>query len=109
MIYLLRFRLNSTVTPRDLPDINKHIDDKMIPTLEQVQGVRSARAYSTFAREVVFILDLDNAGCIDSLLASQDVEPVCGPLLESMERSGPGELMFDRAKEGLVLNAMTMN
>ena len=109
MIYLLRFRLNSTVTPRDLPDINKHIDARMIPALEQVQGVRSARAYSTFAREVVFIPDLDNAGTTDSLLASQDVDRVCGPLLESMERFGPGELMLDRPKEGVILNAMTLN
>ena len=108
MLYLIRFRIDTPVRPNSLYTINAHVDDELIPTLERVEGVVSARAYSTFARELVLVLELKNAAALDSVLASPEVDKVCSPLLEWMERSGPGELMFDRP-QARAFGAMTFN
>ena len=95
MIYLVRLRLKDSATVADLPTINKLIDEA-ISVIEQIQGVRAARAYNSFHGEIVFILDIENLATIDRALATREVGEAAARFRQWTTTVGPGDVMFDR-------------
>ncbi len=107
-MYLIRFRLNDSVTPGDLPTISKYIDKKLAPTLKGIQGVRAVHAVNAFVGEPIIILDIKNAATLDRILASREVDEAAAPLTQWLARLGPAELLFDRPSQN-VNAALTFN
>lgn len=95
MLYIVRTRPKESVGPSDLAEINALFDRDIIPTIEQVDGVRSSQAYNSITGEIVVILDIEDLATIDRVLADEGCQAVFGRLTSYTVRTG-GEVLYDR-------------
>ena len=58
MLYTTRFRLKESLTPKDMVEVNRLIDTKIIPAANNVEGVRSSACYQSSNGELIMILDV---------------------------------------------------
>jgi hypothetical protein len=95
MLYVTRFRLKESLTPKDMLEVNRLIDTKIIPAAAAVDGVRSVAGYQSFNGELVLILDIAEMAAVDRILADKGCQTVFGEIYALTMRTG-GEILFDR-------------
>ena len=95
MLYTVRFRLKESLLPKDMVDLNRRIDTKIIPAATAVEGVQSMTGYQSINGELVLILDIANLATVDLILADKGCQAVFGELYALTMRTG-GEILFDR-------------
>ena len=95
MLYTTRFRLKESLMPKDMVDINRLIDTKIIPAADKVKGVRSSACYQSSNGELVMILDVADLATVDRILADKGCQAVFGEFYALCVRTG-GEILFDR-------------
>ena len=96
MLYITRSRVKESVRSAQLARINKLIDTGIIPIVEKVEGVRSAKAYNSIAGEMTFVLDIQDLATVDRILADARCRAVFGRLQDDLVRTA-GEVLYDRA------------
>ena len=101
MLYIIRTRMKETSTGADINELNRIIDEEVVPALVKIDGVNSVEAYNSITGELVTNLDIDNAAAIDRTLTDPGVAGVAGKWLALAVRTG-GEVLYDRpAWQGL--------
>lgn len=95
MLYTTRFRLKESLMPKDMVEVNRLIDTKIIPAANKVKGVRSSASYQSSNGELVMILDVADLATVDRILADKGCQAVFGELYALCVRTG-GEIFFDR-------------
>lgn len=95
MLYITRSRVKESVKSEHLAGVNKIIDTEILPALEKVEGIRSARAFNSITGELAFVLDIQDMATIDRLLADTGCREVLGKLYNDTVRTG-GEILYDR-------------
>jgi hypothetical protein len=95
VLYITRSRIKESLQGSDLPAVNGHIDTEVIPAVQKVQGVRSARAYNSMAGEVTFVIDIQDWATVDRIVADPGVRSALGKGTNYLVRTG-GEVLFDR-------------
>lgn len=95
MLYVTRFRLKESLLPKDMVEVNRLIDTKIIPAATAVEGVRSVAGYQSFNGELVLILDIANLATVDRILADKGCQAVFGEIYALTIRTG-GEILFER-------------
>ena len=95
MLYTTRFRLKESLMPKDMVDINRLIDTKIIPAADKVKGVRSSACYQSSNGELVMILDVADLATVDRILADKGCQAVFGEFYAVCVRTG-GEILFHR-------------
>ena len=95
MLYTTRFRLKESLMPKDMVEVNRLIDTKIIPAANKVEGVRSAACYQSSNGELIMLLDVANLATVDRILADKGCQAVFGELYALCVRTG-GEILFDR-------------
>jgi hypothetical protein len=95
MLYTTRFRLKESLLPKDMAEVNRLIDTKIIPAGTAVEGVRSVAGYQSITGELVLMLDIADLATVDRILADKGCQAVFGELYALTMRTG-GEILFDR-------------
>ena len=95
MLYTTRFRLKESLMPKDMVDVNRLIDTKIIPAADKVKGVRLSACYQSSNGELVMILDVADLATVDRILADKGCQAVFGEFYALCVRTG-GEILFDR-------------
>ncbi len=95
MLYTTRFRLKESLTPKDMVEVNRLIDTKIIPAANNVEGVRSSASYQSSNGELIMILDVADLATVDRILADKGCQAVFGEFYAHSVRTG-GEIFFDR-------------
>jgi hypothetical protein len=95
MVFVVRNRYKEWVKPEDFPKVNRLIDEGVIPAMEKVQGVRSVRAFNSFAGEIVILVEIDELAAIDRALVDREYGRIASQIFDYMVRVG-GEVWYDR-------------
>lgn len=78
MLYIVRCRLKESLLPKDMAEVNRLIDTKIISAATAVEGVRSRAGYQSFNGELVLMLDIADLATVDCILADKGCQAVFG-------------------------------
>ena len=95
MLYITRSRVKESLKSEHLSEVNKLLDIEIIPVVEKVEGVRSAKAYNGINGELTFVLDIQDLATVDRIMADDGCKAVLGKLIEYTVRTG-GDVLYDR-------------
>jgi len=95
MIYVVRNRYKESLKPADFRKVNDLLDNKIIPSMERIKGVRSMRAFNYFGGEIVLLVEIDELAAIDRALVDERYNRIASEMFDYMVRVG-GDVWFDR-------------
>ena len=95
MIYVVRNRYKESLKPEDFPKVNNLIDQRIIPAMERVKGVRSVRAFNSFGGEIILLVEIEELAAIDRALVDEEYNRIASEMFDYMVRVG-GDVWFDR-------------
>ena len=96
MLYQIRMRLRDSTSLTDLTDINKNIDENVVPAIEGISGVNGCRAYSSIHGDVVWVIDMDNISVVDTILTTPNIGAAMRTVDKWLIRSSGGDVLYDR-------------
>ena len=95
MLYITRSRYKESIKAENISEINKLIDTELIPPIEKVEGVQSAKAYNSITGEVNIVMEMQDLATVDRIMADPGVKAAAGKIYDVLVRTG-GEVLYDR-------------
>jgi hypothetical protein len=96
MIFVARNRYKESVKPEDFSKVNRLIDEKIVPAMERIRGVKSVRAFNSFGGEIVILVEIEELAAIDRALVDEAFNKEAAAMFDYMVRVG-GDIWYDRA------------
>ena len=96
-MYITRSRYKESIKAENIPEINKLLDNEIIPAIEKVEGVQSAKAYNSITGEVNLVMEMDDLATVDRIMADPGMRAVAGKIYNVFVRTG-GEILYESPK-----------
>ena len=95
MIFVVKNRYKESLKPADFAKVNRLIDEGIIPSMEKIKGVKSVRAYNSFAGEIILLVEIEELAAIDRALVDEAYNRIASGMFDYMVRVG-GDVWYDR-------------
>ena len=87
-VYIRRFDLKESMSDAEVLDTWKFVMEEALPAFQNVSGVRSVKLYSGaggLRADLRLVVEMDDAGVYERILADPGVRPVLGRAMNSID------------------------